>query len=60
MYCRNCAYQIPDNAEFCISCGQRPLLGTRFCQACGKEGAPGADVVSIVGPACNGWGKRIG
>jgi len=37
MYCRNCARQIADNAEFCIACGQRPLLGTRYCQSCGGE-----------------------
>ena len=27
MYCRNCARQLADNAEYCINCGQRPLLG---------------------------------
>jgi hypothetical protein len=44
MYCRNCAYQIADNAQFCVSCGQRPLLGTRFCQSCGVEVVPNAEV----------------
>ncbi|MBI1941466.1 MAG: TM2 domain-containing protein [Acidobacteria bacterium] len=44
MYCRNCAHQIPDQAEFCISCGQRPMLGTRFCGSCGAESAPNAEV----------------
>ena len=44
MYCRNCAHQIPDNAEFCVSCGQRPLLGMRFCQSCGAEVAPNAEI----------------
>jgi ribosomal protein L40E len=42
MYCRNCAHQIPDQAEFCVSCGQRPMLGMRFCHNCGAETAPGA------------------
>jgi hypothetical protein len=44
MYCRNCAHQIPDYAEFCIACGQRPLLGTRYCQACGQETGPSAEI----------------
>ncbi len=44
MYCRNCAHQLADNAEFCTSCGQRPLLGTRFCQACGAEAPANAEV----------------
>ncbi len=44
MYCRNCARQLPDNAEFCIGCGQRPLLGMRFCQSCGQETALNAEV----------------
>ena len=44
MFCRNCAHQIPDNAEFCVACGQRPLLGTRFCQNCGSEVAPNAEL----------------
>ena len=44
MFCRNCAAQLTDNAEFCTKCGQRPLLGTRFCQNCGAEAAPGAEV----------------
>ncbi len=44
MFCRNCAHQIPDNAVYCISCGQRPLLGTRFCQNCAAEVAPNAEL----------------
>lgn len=44
MYCRNCAAQLADNAEYCIKCGQRPLMGTRFCQSCGAEVAPNAEV----------------
>src|SRR5260370_37593898 len=42
MYCRNCAHQVPDNAAYCISCGQQPLVGTRFCQNCGAEATPNA------------------
>ncbi len=44
MYCRNCARQIPDHAEYCVSCGQRPLLGTRYCHSCGAETAPNAEI----------------
>jgi ribosomal protein L40E len=44
MYCRHCAHQLPDNAEYCVSCGQRPFLGMRYCQACGAETLPGAEI----------------
>ncbi len=44
MYCRNCARQLADNAEFCVACGQRPLMGVKFCSACGAETPPNAEV----------------
>jgi len=44
MYCRNCAHQLPDQAEFCTSCGQRPMAGTRYCWSCGAEAAPNAEI----------------
>ena len=44
MYCRNCARQLADNAEFCVTCGQRPLLGTRYCWSCGAETPPTAEI----------------
>lgn len=44
MYCRNCARQLADTAQFCVACGQRPLLGTRFCSNCGQETLPGAEI----------------
>ena len=53
MYCRNCAKQLADNAEFCINCGQRPLQGTRYCQSCGQEVMPGAEI-------CVKCGVRLG
>ncbi len=37
MYCRNCAHQLADSAEFCVSCGQRPRQGEKFCWSCGAE-----------------------
>ena len=53
MYCRNCARQLADNAEFCINCGQRPLQGNRYCQSCGQESLPGAEI-------CVKCGVRLG
>jgi len=44
MYCRNCARQLADSAEFCVACGQRPLAGMRYCFNCGKETAPQAEI----------------
>lgn len=44
MYCRNCARQLADTAEFCVACGQRPLAGTRFCPNCGKEMVPNSQI----------------
>jgi len=53
MYCRNCAKQLADNAEFCINCGQRPLQANRYCQSCGQETMPGAEI-------CVKCGVRLG
>jgi len=44
MFCRNCARQLADTAEFCVACGQRPLAGTRFCANCGKEMVPNSPI----------------
>jgi ribosomal protein L40E len=44
MYCRNCARQLADNADFCVACGQRPLLGMRYCWSCGAETQPTAEI----------------
>ena len=49
MYCRNCARQLADNAEFCVDCGQRPLAGTRFCCNCGKELIPNLEFCAQCG-----------
>jgi len=53
VHCRNCAHQLADNAEFCVSCGQRPLLGAKFCQSCGAETVPQAEI-------CVKCGVRLG
>jgi TM2 domain-containing membrane protein YozV len=44
---------LADTAEFCVACGQRPLLGTRFCSNCGQETLPGAEI-------CVKCGRRLG
>jgi len=44
MYCRNCARQLVDNAEFCVACGQRPMAGAAFCFNCGKETSAPAEI----------------
>jgi len=50
MYCRNCGNQVPDQAEFCSSCGQRVNAGTR-CSNCGAETLQGAQVCVKCGAA---------
>ncbi len=44
MYCRNCGKELPPGAEFCISCGVRPLNAENFCQNCGAETRPEQEV----------------
>ncbi len=58
MYCRNCGHQLPDQADFCTSCGQRPLAGNRFCQACGAETPPQAEVCPKCGTRVLLAGKK--
>ena len=35
MYCRNCSYEISNNAVICVHCGNKPLYGKKFCFNCG-------------------------
>jgi TM2 domain-containing membrane protein YozV len=58
MYCRNCARQLADNAEFCVQCGQRPLTGTRFCSHCGQEMAPNAEICAQCGSRATGGSDK--
>lgn len=37
MYCRNCAAEVNEKAEVCVSCGVRPLNENKYCQECGAE-----------------------
>ena len=58
MYCRNCARQLADAAEFCVACGLRPLAGTRYCQACGSETGPGAQICAKCGARLAQQGEK--
>lgn len=58
MFCRNCAHQIPDQAEFCTSCGQRPRLGTRYCWSCGAETATQAEICVKCGARLTRTGEK--
>lgn len=44
MYCRNCGKELPANAEYCISCGVKPLRANKFCQNCGAQTNPEQEV----------------
>lgn len=37
MHCRTCGAEVAENAEICMKCGVKPLVGVRFCQNCGAE-----------------------
>ena len=37
MYCRTCGNKINDNAEICVKCGCKPLIGKSYCQNCGAD-----------------------
>jgi TM2 domain-containing membrane protein YozV len=61
MFCRSCARQLADNAEFCVACGQRPLAGSRFCSNCGMETAVNAVSCAQCGAQLvDGGGKDLG
>lgn len=61
MYCRNCARELADNAEFCVACGQRPTAGTRFCSNCGNEMGANADTCTPCGAhLVSGGGRDLG
>lgn len=44
MFCRNCAREVPDQAEFCLGCGARPLAGNAFCNTCGTPTTPLSEI----------------
>jgi TM2 domain-containing membrane protein YozV len=59
MHCGNCGNQVPDQAEFCSTCGQRVNVGTR-CPNCGAETLPGAQVCATCGASlASGFQKDL-
>jgi len=58
MYCRNCARQLAENAEYCVACGQRPLLGSKFCWSCGSETPPNAEICVKCGVRLSGSSEK--
>jgi TM2 domain-containing membrane protein YozV len=58
MYCRNCARQLAENADFCVDCGQRPLAGTRFCSNCGQELPAKAEICAQCGAQVGAGGDK--
>jgi len=58
MYCRNCARQLAENAEYCVACGQRPLLGAKFCWSCGSETPPNAEICVKCGVRLSGSSEK--
>lgn len=37
MYCRTCGKKLMENAEVCVNCGCKPLIGRAYCQNCGAK-----------------------
>ncbi len=37
MYCRTCGSKLAENAEVCVKCGCKPLIGKAYCQNCGAK-----------------------
>ncbi|MCD6176492.1 MAG: TM2 domain-containing protein [Candidatus Cloacimonetes bacterium] len=49
MFCRNCGKEVPENAEVCVNCGMKPLMGKKFCQNCGAETKENQEVCTKCG-----------
>ncbi|MDP8268093.1 MAG: TM2 domain-containing protein [Candidatus Tenebribacter davisii] len=49
MFCRNCGKDVPENAEVCVNCGMKPLMGKKFCQNCGAETKENQEVCTKCG-----------
>ena len=49
MFCRNCGKEVPENAEVCVNCGMKPLMGKKFCQNCGAETEENQEVCTKCG-----------
>ena len=44
MFCRTCGSPVNDNAEVCVKCGCKPLVGKEYCQNCGQRTKPEQEV----------------
>ena len=44
MFCRTCGSPVNDNAEVCVKCGCKPLVGKEYCQNCGQKTLPQQEV----------------
>lgn len=44
MFCRECGNEIPANAEYCISCGFRPMKSNHYCNWCGTQTRPNQEL----------------
>lgn len=44
MHCRNCSFEIAEQAVMCVKCGIPPKSGSKFCQNCGEATVPEAVV----------------
>lgn len=49
MYCRTCGNKVNDNAEVCVKCGCKPLIGKTYCQNCGAKTSPQQEMCTKCG-----------
>jgi len=59
MYCRNCGSAVNEKAEVCMSCGVRPLNGTKYCQECGAETTEKQEICTQCGCRLKAMGVKI-
>lgn len=51
MYCRNCGFEMDNNATVCVQCGCARGTGLSYCPSCGKRTEPNAVVCVSCGVA---------
>jgi hypothetical protein len=44
MFCRNCGKETPNQGEYCMTCGAKPLAGNSFCPACAAPTTPLSEI----------------
>lgn len=60
MFCRNCSKEVAESAEFCLSCGARPLAGKAFCNNCGAPTTPLAEICVKCGSRLKSLAAPVG